>query len=440
MRFVSILLALELVFILAIILWRSYAEVDWLTYMEQVRKFVEGELDYSELYGDTGPLVYPGGFAWVYTALYFITDAGSNIILAQWIFMVVYMLTLSMTLGLYERSGIPWRVMLPLFLSKRIRSVFVLRLFGDCWTVLFVYAAISFIAWRRQWLVGCLCFSIAVSLKMSAILFAPGLLYVMLRCLPLNRVVLYLSVCALWQVIVGLPFLLHNPAAYVSGAFNFKHAFGQEVSINFQNINTSVFYSPIFAYSLLGCTAGSWILLWRLRWSKMSYLTPMEARLVRPVIPDGLQRPQLASSLASYAEVGDKADALSEAEEQAVFAQVVLTLFESNMVGVIFAKSLHFQFFSWFFFSVPYILHYTTLPHILRIGAFALIRQSFDSPFPTPLSSTLLQIGFAVTFIGMLFFSKDAGASATPSHSEGPGSRRHRRRGQRSVGEGVKSD
>lgn len=47
---------------------------DWDAYMEEVSGvFLGGVTDYSQLKGDTGPLVYPAGFVWLYTALYWLT-------------------------------------------------------------------------------------------------------------------------------------------------------------------------------------------------------------------------------------------------------------------------------------------------------------------------------------------------------------------------------
>jgi hypothetical protein len=36
-------------------------EIDWIAYMQEVGGFMGGELDYTKLRGDTGPLVYPAG-------------------------------------------------------------------------------------------------------------------------------------------------------------------------------------------------------------------------------------------------------------------------------------------------------------------------------------------------------------------------------------------
>ena len=41
--------------------------------VQEVEGVLNGTYDYSKLKGDTGPLVYPAGFVWAYTALYYIT-------------------------------------------------------------------------------------------------------------------------------------------------------------------------------------------------------------------------------------------------------------------------------------------------------------------------------------------------------------------------------
>jgi hypothetical protein len=40
---------------------------------KQVTGFLGGERDYTNLKGDTGPLVYPAGFLYIYSAIRFIT-------------------------------------------------------------------------------------------------------------------------------------------------------------------------------------------------------------------------------------------------------------------------------------------------------------------------------------------------------------------------------
>ena len=44
--------------------------IDWDAYMEEVEGVVNGTYDYTLLKGDTGPLVYPAGFVYIFYGLY----------------------------------------------------------------------------------------------------------------------------------------------------------------------------------------------------------------------------------------------------------------------------------------------------------------------------------------------------------------------------------
>ena len=77
------LLAAEFVLNIVVIHRVKYTEIDWVAYMQEVEGVSNGTYDYSQLRGDTGPLVYPAGFVWFYMALYYITSQGTNILLAQ---------------------------------------------------------------------------------------------------------------------------------------------------------------------------------------------------------------------------------------------------------------------------------------------------------------------------------------------------------------------
>jgi hypothetical protein len=61
-----------------------YTEIDWEAYMAEVKPPLEdGVYNYSLLRGKTGPLVYPGGFVWLYGAIRHATESGTNILRAQ---------------------------------------------------------------------------------------------------------------------------------------------------------------------------------------------------------------------------------------------------------------------------------------------------------------------------------------------------------------------
>lgn len=148
--------------------------------MEEVGGFLGGELDYKRLGGGTGPLVYPAGFVWLYSALYWLTGGG-DIPTAQFIFILVYLSTQAVVMAIYIRARLvpPWALGL-LCLSKRIHSIFVLRLFNDCFAALLAYGGVAALQGRRVHIAVVL-FSAGVSVKMNVLLMAPPVLALALK-------------------------------------------------------------------------------------------------------------------------------------------------------------------------------------------------------------------------------------------------------------------
>jgi len=50
---------------LSVVFFTVDTEIDWKAYMQEVEGFINGTYDYSELGGDTGPLVYVGFYVFV---------------------------------------------------------------------------------------------------------------------------------------------------------------------------------------------------------------------------------------------------------------------------------------------------------------------------------------------------------------------------------------
>ena len=74
--------------------WRIFKRVNQLSV--SLTKEIKLKFIYllSELKGDTGPLVYPGGFVYLYSVLYHFTDKGTDLDLAQQIFALLYLIQL----------------------------------------------------------------------------------------------------------------------------------------------------------------------------------------------------------------------------------------------------------------------------------------------------------------------------------------------------------
>jgi alpha-1,3-mannosyltransferase len=74
--------------------------------MQQIEIYLKGERDYKKIVGDTGPLVYPGAHVWIYKQLYRLTDQGRDIQRAQYIFALLYLLTLGIVIQCYRKAKV----------------------------------------------------------------------------------------------------------------------------------------------------------------------------------------------------------------------------------------------------------------------------------------------------------------------------------------------
>lgn len=74
--------------------------------MEQVQQIVDGEREYTKIRGGTGPLVYPAAHVWIYKALYYLTNNGKDILLAQYLFAGLYLITLATAMICYRNAKV----------------------------------------------------------------------------------------------------------------------------------------------------------------------------------------------------------------------------------------------------------------------------------------------------------------------------------------------
>jgi alpha-1,3-mannosyltransferase len=85
-----------------------------------------------------------------------------------------------------------------------------------------------------------------------------------------------LSCAAIFQVIVGMPFLAAYPTEYLSRAFNLGRVFIHFWSVNFKFVHEEVFVSKPFAITLLVVHLGLLFLFAQYKWCKYEqcFLTP----------------------------------------------------------------------------------------------------------------------------------------------------------------------
>lgn len=99
--------------------------------MAQIRGYLSGERNYSKLEGATGPLVYPAGFVYVYSALFYITENGLNIEKGQVAFAFLYLLLIFVVLRTYSDSTLVGWTLIPIFWLRLFSFLIKLNLFSS---------------------------------------------------------------------------------------------------------------------------------------------------------------------------------------------------------------------------------------------------------------------------------------------------------------------
>ncbi|XP_055766804.1 dol-P-Man:Man(5)GlcNAc(2)-PP-Dol alpha-1,3-mannosyltransferase-like [Salvelinus fontinalis] len=358
----------------------AYTEIDWKAYMDEVEGVINGTYDYTQLKGGTGPLVYPAGFVYTFTALYYITNHGVNIRLAQYLFAVFYLLTLLLVFRIYHRTKKvpPYVFFFVCCASYRIHSIFVLRLFNDPVAMMMLFGAVNLFLDGR-WTLGCGLYSLAVSVKMNVLLFAPGLLFLLLSEFGLMRALPKLSLCAAIQMLLGLPFLMENPIGYMTRAFDLGRQFMFKWTVNWRFLPEWLFLSRYFHLVLLAAHLLALLLFALRRWKR-----PGES--IMELLKEPGKRVIPAQKLTSD--------------------QMVLILFTSNFIGMCFSRSLHYQFYVWYFHTLPFLLwsgEVKKLAHLLRVLILGLVELSWNTYPSTTHSSAALHVCHLIMLLSLWF-------------------------------------
>jgi len=365
----------ESVLLVVVILKVPYTEIDWIAYREQVEIYLGGERDYTQIVGGTGPVVYPATHLYIYEILYHLTDSGLDIVQAQWIFAALYVIFIGAVLWIYKRAKTLPLYALPLIcLSKRIHSIFVLRLFNDCWAMTLFYLCVGCFL-QDAWYIGCVFYSLAVSVKMSIFLFAPGLLFLLCERWGVAGAFKRITCCAVVQFLVGSPFLLTHPIEYIYRAFNFGKEFEYKWTVNFHFLTEETFLSIEFALTMLVIHVTTLLLFgWMKNW-----------HAGHKSLGDFISAPPLIKNLEP--------------------TRILDLLFMSNFIGIVCCKSLHYQFYVWYYHTLPYLLwRAKCLPVVVKLAIWAIIEAVWSFGYfypPNYYSSIVLGVAHLTLLISL---------------------------------------
>ncbi|KAI5952122.1 ALG3 [Candida margitis] len=383
----------------------AYTEIDYTTYLQQIDKVNAGELDYANIYGDSGPIVYPAGFITVYQYIQWL--CGDNVNEAQYIFGYCFTATVALVCFVYAQIWDlqPWPVYLFLA-SKRLLSIYVLRLFNDCWTTLCMVGVVlllqqaamfkevekieekkekdqksevvkskdrknekgkkgkseeaSQVIKESPWpdlsfllsIIAADLYSIAISIKMNALLYMPAFFIVtyFLNDEHLIKFIIVVAIIPLVQIIIGWRFLLlmfDDDLArtirwnYITQAFNFGRQFLYKWTVNWKFVPEPIFTSIQFGHALLALHLAVLVGFTYTRFLNYKVIGKPITQLMKDAfIPKATILPTNIFL--------DKRVA-----PQVIFYFMAIT----NLIGILFSRSLHYQFLAWYAWTLPGLLH-----------------------------------------------------------------------------------
>lgn len=351
----------------------AFTEIDFQTYIGQAALFLAGERDYTKLdpEGGSGPCVYPAAHLYVFSFFHWLTGGGKNILPAQNVFAGLLTANNLIVALLYREAGMPPIAVLPLVLSKRIYSIFLLRMYNDPIAIFGVYGAML-AAVRGRWKWSAVLFSLGLGVKMNVLLFLPGLAAAVFYYRGLPGAVSYVAMIAFVQIGISLPFTLHDPKAYLSGAFDFSRSFLYVWTVNWRFVPEETFLSPMFAKSLLALHLILLALFGLYRWTGIAHRGPTWI----------------------YDNLANRSKQLTQSDKVAILCAA----FTSNVIGILCSRSLHYQFYSWYFHQVPLLLWVSKLPLVVKLGLPVVTEWCWNA-FPSTRGSSGVLLGCHVVLV-----------------------------------------
>jgi alpha-1,3-mannosyltransferase len=269
----------------------------------------------------------------------------------------------------------------------------MLRCFNDCFATLFLWLTILFFQ-RREWTLGSAAYTWGLGTKMSLLLSLPAVGVILFLGRGFKGALSLALLMAEVQIAIGIPFFRGSVGGYFGRAFELSREFLFKWTVNWRFIGETTFLSKGFAISLLVLHAGVLSAFLRHRW-----LTPAAEKSLWAMVPFFLQgKPPF-----------------TPVEELAISRRVtpryvLTTMLSANVIGLLFARSLHYQFYAYIAWATPFLLWQSGIHPVLVYVLWGTQEWAWNVYPSTPASSGVVVGVLALTAL-----------SAWIGSGEGPG-------------------
>jgi len=193
-------------------------------------------------------------------------------------------------------------------------------------------------------------------------------------------------------VLTAWPFTTKYFLSYASRAFEFSRVFLFKWTVNWRFVDEEVFLSKPFSIGLLVAHGALLTLFAATRWlapSKMSVIDNIKSLYIQP-------SPQKQGDIAS----------------RVTPRFILTTILTANVIGMLCARSLHYQFYALLAWSTPFLLWRAGLHPILQYVLWGLQEVAWNI-YPSTTASSLTVV--AILFIQVAAVWYATGSQDTPA-------------------------
>lgn len=217
---------------------------------------------------------------------------------------------------------------------------------------------------------------------MSLLLILPAVAVILFQGRGVTGSLTLVMIMIQLQVAIANPFLKENWTGYLSRAFELSRQFFFKWTVNWRFVGEDMFLSRPFAVTLLLLHALVLTTFLLTRWLKPALSRRPLSDLILPIL-------QFSSPFSPRDET---------LVASAITPQYVMTtILSANVIGLLFARSLHYQFYAYLAWTTPYLLWRSGAHPVIQYSLWALQEWAWNVFPSTPTSSAVVIGALAAT-------------------------------------------
>jgi alpha-1,3-mannosyltransferase len=230
---------------------------------------------------------------------------------------------------------------------------------------------------------------------MTLLLALPAIGVILFLGSGLTNTLAMVGVIGLVQVLIGIPFLKENASGYLGRAFELSRQFFFKWTVNWRFVSEEMFLSRQFAVGLLVLHVSVLVTFITTRW----------------LLPSGRSLSSIVSAILK------RRPPFNKQQEAAMAARmdpgyIATTILTANVIGLLFARSLHYQFYAYLAWSTPLLLWRSGLHPILIYLLWAAQEWAWNV-YPSTSTSSGVVVGVLAVTVAGAWFGTGGGVAAT---------------------------